>query len=288
MGDRTEFAATAAGNAFLDRYDRVLAKWAAPTSGVDVPTRHGVTHVNVCGPDDAPPVVLLCGGGATSASWFAVAGALASGHRLFAIDLPGEPGRSVVGERLRSVDDLMAWLTETLDALGVASTALVGHSYGATVALAFARRRPERVDRLVLLDPTSIFATFRAGYILRALPLLLRPTDARQRGLIGWETAGSEIDRDWLDLVAYGAEHFPATRPVVPGRPRPGDLERVVCPTTVVLAERSRVHDIEKVAAGVRKSLPDARIVTVPGASHYTLPMAGTVATAALSDALHG
>lgn len=287
MGDTTGFMATTAGTEFLDRYDRVLARWPAPTSSVDVPARHGVTHVNVCGPEGAPAVVLLAGGGSTSTSWFAVAGALAASHRVFAIDLPGEPGRSVAGDRMRSVDDLMGWLTEVLDGLGVESAAIVGHSYGAMVALAFAWRRPERVERMVLLDPNSCFAGFRAGYLLRALPLLLRPTGARQRSLIGWETAGSDVDPDWLDLVAYGAEHFPATRPVVPKRPRPRDLERLHCPTTVVLAERSRVHDIRKVEAGIRKGLPDAHIVTVAGASHYSLPTAqGTELLTVLADAL--
>ncbi|MCA1007743.1 alpha/beta hydrolase [Rhodococcus hoagii] len=286
--DDTGFAATAAGSEFLDRYDRVLGKWEVPVVGVDVPTRYGLTHVNVCGPEGGRPVVLLAGGGATSTSWFAVARALATSRRVLAVDMPGEPGLSVVGDRMRSVDDLMGWLTEVLDALGVGSVALVGHSYGAMVALAFGCRHADRVDRLVLLDPNSCFAGFRTSYLLRALPLLLRPTGVRQRSLIGWETAGSDVDRDWLDLVAYGAEHFPATRPVVPKRPRPRDLERLHCPTTVVLAEHSRVHDIRRVEAGARKSLPDARIVTVPGVSHYTLPMAGAEAGTAVSDALSG
>lgn len=289
MGDITSFAATEAGGEFLSRYDRMLARWSRPTSGLDVRTRHGVTHVNACGPDDAPPVVLLCGGGATSTSWFAIAGALARSHRVLAIDLPGDPGRSVVGERMRSVDDLMAWLSEVLVALDAESSALVGHSYGAMVALAFASRYPDRVERLILLDPNSCFAGFRAGYLLRALPLLLRPSAARQRSLIGWETAGSAVDQCWLDLVAYAAEHFPATRPVVPKRPRPRDLERLYCPTTVVLAENSRVHDIRRVETGVRKSLPDARIVPVKGASHYTLPMmSGAELAGVLFDALRG
>ncbi len=62
----------------------------------------------------------------------------------------------------------------------------------------------------------------------------------------------------------------------------------MVCPTTVLLAGRSRIHDIGKVEAGVRKRLPHAGIETVAGLSHYTLPMAGAESTVALSDALRG
>lgn len=61
---------------------------------------------------------------------------------MYAIDFLGDPGRSVVGERLRSVEDLMSWLSDVLGALGLESVAVVGHSYGAMVALAFAVRHP--------------------------------------------------------------------------------------------------------------------------------------------------
>ncbi|MDH6281319.1 alpha/beta fold hydrolase [Prescottella agglutinans] len=286
-GSVSEFAGTASGRAFDERYDCVLGKWGVPVEGVDVETRHGTTRVNVCGPVTAPPVVLLAGGGATSMSWFEVAGELAATHRVFAVDHLGDVGRSVIRERMRGVDDLMEWLADVLDALALASVAVVGHSYGAMVGLAFAIRNPYRVERLVLVDPNSCFAGFRTGYLLRAMPLLIRPTAARQRALIDWETAGMAVDPEWLELVAFGAEHYPATRPVVPRRPHPNELSAMRCPMTVVLAGRSRVHDIRRVEARVRKSVPTARTVVVDGATHYTLPMtAAADLLAVLNEAL--
>lgn len=279
-----DFAATPAGREYFDLYDRVLGKCSASTAALNVTTRHGVTHVNVCGTEDGSPVVLLPGAGASSASWFAVAGPLADTHRVYAVDLLGDPGRSVVGSRLRSVEDLLGWLSDVLDALGLESVALVGHSYGAMAALAFTLQRPGRVDRLVLLDPNSCFAGMRPGYLLRALPLLLRPTATRQRALIGWETAGVALDRDWLDLVAFGAEHFPATTPVVPRRPSRRALAGLRCPTTVVLAERSRVHDVRRVRSRVSKAIPAARTEVLDGATHYTLPMAPAAALLTVLD----
>ncbi|WFR71341.1 alpha/beta hydrolase [Prescottella defluvii] len=286
-GSVSAFAGTASGRAFDERYDRVLGKWGVPVEGVDVETRHGTTRVNVSGPTTAPPVILLAGGGATSTSWLAVAGELTATHRVFAVDHLGDVGRSVIRERMRDVDDLVDWLADVLDALGLASVAVIGHSYGAMVGLAFTIRNPDRVDRLVLVDPNSCFAGFRTGYLLRAMPLLIRPTGVRQRALIDWETAGVEVDPDWLELVAFGAEHFPATRPVVPRRPRQNELCAVGCPMTVVLAGRSRVHDIRRVEARVRESVPTARTVVVDAATHYTLPMtAAADLLAVLNEAL--
>lgn len=287
-GSVSEFADTASGREFRVRYNRVLAKWTVPVEGVDVATRHGTTRVNVCGPVEAPPVVLLPGGGgATSTSWFAVAGELAATHRVFAVDYLGDAGCSEMRQPIRDVDELMQWLVDVLDSLGVDRVALVGHSYGAMVGLAFTIRNAARVDRLVLVDPNSCFAGFRAGYLLRAMPLLLRPTAARARALIDWETAGETVDLDWLDLVAFGAEHFPAMRPAVPRRPRRSELSGVHCPTTVVLAGRSRVHDIRRVQARARKSVPAARTVVLDAATHYTVPMRSTAdLLAVLSEAL--
>lgn len=193
----------------------------------------------------------------------------------------------MIRERIRDVDDLMGWLADVLDALGVESAAVVAHSYGAMVALAFAIRNPARVDRLVLVDPNSCFAGFRAGYLVRAMPLLLRPNAARLRALVDWETAGTPIDSDWLELVVFGAEHFPATKPVVPQRPRASELSGIQCPMTVVLAGRSRVHDIRRVEKSVRKSVPSARTVVLDGATHYSVPMtSATDLLDVLDDAL--
>lgn len=41
-------------DAFQAAYDKVLAKWPADREALRVPTPFGTTHVNACGPADAP------------------------------------------------------------------------------------------------------------------------------------------------------------------------------------------------------------------------------------------
>lgn len=60
-----------------------------------------------------------------------------------------------------------------LDALGIARAAFVGTSLGGWLALDYATRRPERVDRLALLCPGGVGRQKR-GWLFRAL--LLRPS----------------------------------------------------------------------------------------------------------------
>lgn len=282
-----DFATTPEGAVFYRTYDRVLDKWPADTTHLDLVSEFGTTRVNVCGRADAPPVVLLPGAGATSTVWFANVRALTDHFRVYAVDVIGDVGRSVAdGNPVRTVDDLMTWLNTVIEAAGLQDLALVGHSYGAMIALAFALRQPDSVRSLALLDPNSCFAGMRAHYLLRAAPLLLHPTPKRERDFIRWETDGQELDEDWLDLLAYGATHFPTSKTIVPRRPKRKTLEDLAVDTTVILSDRSKVHDSNLIAAKV-ESLPRVHSVVLEGATHHTLPMApGTAVNAALLDAL--
>ncbi len=58
------------------------------------------------------------------------------------------------GAPLKSVEAMADWLVEVLDAVGIASAAVVGHSLGSLVAIAFAARHPRRVRAIVLIGTT--------------------------------------------------------------------------------------------------------------------------------------
>ncbi|WP_327683401.1 alpha/beta fold hydrolase [Kitasatospora sp. NBC_00458] len=253
-------AADPALAAFLSAYDDALARWPVPTEALDVRTPHGTTRVNACGPRDGRPVVLLHGGGATSACWSANVAALArAGHRVLAVDLIGDPGRSVPSGT----------------PLDVPTADLVGHSYGGWTALRYALHAPARVGRLVLLDPTQCFAGFRPGYLLRVLPLFVPPrTAAKARSYLDWESGGTALDPTWRELYALGYAGFPAARPVTGPRPTRQRLQALTAPVLVLFAERSRTHDAAALADRTRRLLPSATVAVLPETSHHTLPAA--------------
>ncbi|QUC61475.1 alpha/beta fold hydrolase [Streptomyces sp. A2-16] len=262
------------GDAFEAAYDKVLAKWPADREALRVPTPFGTTHVNVCGPADAPPLVLLPGGGgATSTSWYAQAAHLARTRRVLAVDLIGAPGRSepAADRHPRTVADLVAWLDALLDGLGIERADVGGHSYGAWIALHHALRAPDRMRRLFLLDPTQCFAGFKAAYLLHALPMLLRPTPARVRAFLEWETGKVALDPDWLRLQEAAAG-FPATRPVTGPRPAPEALRALNAPVLLLVAANSRTCDTYDVTARAAELLPRVEADVVPGVSHHALP----------------
>ncbi|WAC56280.1 alpha/beta fold hydrolase [Gordonia sp. SL306] len=212
-------------------------------------------------------------------AWTSVVDDLGRDHHVIAPDLVGQPGRSRNGgERLRSPADLGEWIHSVLSGVGVGVDAgqvdVVGHSYGAMIALAHALREPAAIGRLVLLDPNSCFAGMSPRYLMRALPLLVHPTEERERRLVSWETDHASLDPEWLTLITKGAA-FPASRAVVPRRPSGELLSRLAGhPVTVVLAPGSKVHHPARIADRVGALLPSASVVMLSSGTHHTLPMA--------------
>ncbi|WP_460307278.1 alpha/beta fold hydrolase [Actinocorallia aurea] len=264
---------------FFAAYDAVLDRWPVAHEVFDLESEFGTTRVIACGPADGEPLVLLHGGGTTSAVWFANVAELSSARRVYAVDRIGEPGRSLRGERPpRSVDDLLAWLDGVLTDLGVERADLCGHSYGAWIALTYALRAPHRTRRLVLLDPTQCFAGFAPSYLLRALPVLLRPSARRARAFLAWETRGAPVDPEWLRLYCLAAE-FPGVKVITGGRPDPAILRASPVPVLVLLAGNSRAHRVGRVETAARRALPRARVEVLPGLSHHGMPFHGAAAT---------
>ncbi|MFH8836060.1 alpha/beta fold hydrolase [Streptomyces sp. NPDC017868] len=264
-------ARTTAGT-YAAAYEELLATWPAPTTTSELRTPHGTTHVLHHGPPDGPPVLLLPSGGSTACSWRATAAALGATHRVHAVDLVGGPGRSRAdGSPIRTAADLTAWLDALLDGLGLASASLCGHSYGGWIALRYALAAPGRTDRLVLLDPTGCFAGFGPGYLLHALPVLLRPTAARMEALLTWETGGAAHDPAVRRLDTLAAE-LPRHRPVTGPRPTRAELAALRPPTLMLAAGRSRVHDAARITATARATVPGIATETLPEATHHTLP----------------
>lgn len=100
----------------------------------------------------APKTVLLVHGyGASSASYKPVMKSLGEGLRVIAVDLPGF-GKSDKRDGDYSPEALSDVLVQILDQKGIARAHVVGHSWGCSVALAFALRHRDRLDRLVLVS----------------------------------------------------------------------------------------------------------------------------------------
>ena len=74
------------------RYRHLLTQWPVPSDQRWISTPFGDTFVVACGTPSMPPVVLLQGSGANAAMWLSDVATLSRSHRVYCVDVIGEPG----------------------------------------------------------------------------------------------------------------------------------------------------------------------------------------------------
>ena len=100
---------------------------------------------------DEIPIVLLHGLGATADTWRLVAQDLCHKHLVIAFDLRGH-GESVKPETGYDLTTIAEDVVQGMAVLGLGQVALVGHGWGARVALVLAARHPALISHLILVD----------------------------------------------------------------------------------------------------------------------------------------
>jgi pimeloyl-ACP methyl ester carboxylesterase len=260
-----------AEQAFHNVYDALCQqRWPTPPQQLNVETRFGTTHV-FHWPGTGTPIVLLHGSGATSIMWHKAITDLV-GHRLYAVDTIGEPGRSVQRAPIRDPQDLATWLDEVLGGLDLDCVHLVGASYGGWLALNQALRSPKRLATISLVEPAG-FQKVGARFFLWAIACGLAsiaPAPIRRRAA-RWLRMSTVDDPEMRRLAMLSYRKF---RPHLPKETSPTDDEfrSITTPTLLLLGEKSELHDARRVLGRTRALMPALEAEIVPGAGH-SLPV---------------
>lgn len=130
-----------------------------PNSGQLIPIRDG--HLNVlhipAGPQaDLPPLVFIHGAsGNLRDQAEAFRPALEGRAELVFVDRPGHGYSPRGGPRNDTPDGQAAAIVQALDALGIRSAIIIGHSFGSAIAASLAVLHPDRVTGLLFLAPAT-------------------------------------------------------------------------------------------------------------------------------------
>ena len=176
------YASDEGRQAVQSRYSEMLGRWPVPSEQLKVPTREGETFVVACGPASAPPVLLFQGSGANAAMWMRDIASWAEHHRVYAVDVIGEPGFSAPSRPTLASDAYALWLDDVMQALGLARAALVGVSLGGWIVLDYAMRRVDRVDKVVVISPAGV-GRRKASFMFKALGLMLLGRWGRRKAM---------------------------------------------------------------------------------------------------------
>jgi pimeloyl-ACP methyl ester carboxylesterase len=264
--------------AFMTAYDANIRRWPVPYDEIDIPGRYGCTHLVASGPQDAPALVLLHGYLASLTMWSANVADLSRDYRVYAIDVIGQPGKSIPAQPSLSREDLLAWLTEVLDALKITRATLVGQSYGSWLALNYAIHVPDRVNKLVLLSPAACFLPLNRQHTLRGLAMLLFPSRLTVRSFKLWETYrgslgspeklaffNAKMEQMYLGLRFF---NFHATKQTPPGVFTDEELRGVRVPTLLLIGQQEVIYDPAASLERARRLIPCVEAGLIADASH--------------------
>ncbi|SDH65142.1 alpha/beta fold hydrolase [Pseudomonas panipatensis] len=157
--------------------DALIARYAAPASGSRFIEVDGFSiHYRDEGSRDRPVLVMIHGVMASLHTWDGWVAEMGRHFRIVRLDVPGfgltGPGRDkeYSGERMVRVLGLL------LDRLGLGKVSIAGNSLGGYIAWNFALAQPDRVERLILVDP--------AGYPMHKVPLMIASAVLPGAGLL--------------------------------------------------------------------------------------------------------
>lgn len=127
-------------------------------------------HYRDEGPETGPAVVLIHAHWASLVMWDAWANALSDKYRVVRFDMAGHglTGPDPSGDY--SIARGVMLLEQLVDTLQIEKFDIIGTSMGGTHALHFSAEAPQRVNRLVLLNPGALNAGVRGRDRPRALP----------------------------------------------------------------------------------------------------------------------
>jgi pimeloyl-ACP methyl ester carboxylesterase len=221
-----------------------------------------------------PTIVFVHGAGLDHTNWQLPARWFAwHGFNVIAPDLPGH-GRSQ-GPQLETVPAMAQWVLRLLDAAGVETAALVGHSMGGAIVLEAAAAAPQRVTKLGLLGTGS------ATPVNDALITSARDNPAAAYALMtGWSLAassklgGNPVPGMWMTggcLALLGRntsgtlhKDFLACAAWTTGA---AAVAKITCPTLVMVGAND-VMTPPKIGQNLAQAIPGSRYVALPECGH--------------------
>ncbi|MBL7493967.1 alpha/beta fold hydrolase [Frankia sp. AgB1.9] len=182
-------------------------------AGLDYTVRHvdvGPWSTRVLEHGTGSPFILMHGTGGHLEAFTRNLRALGAHYRLIAYDYPGH-GWTTTTTRDLEIDDYIDHLVGLMDVLGIEKAHLSGESLGGWVAVKFAARYPERVDRLVLNTPGGTMATPEVMERIRSLSQAAAddPSEERIRTRLEWLMADSSSVTEELVGIRRGVYSRP-------------------------------------------------------------------------------
>jgi pimeloyl-ACP methyl ester carboxylesterase len=269
MKKRLPIFTTTDGRAkYIAAYEAMFTLWKVPHDSVDVKTGYGSTHINVSGPSDGYPLVLLHGAGLSSTVWFANIAELSANHRVYAVDTIGDAGKSVADRLLEQRADYAVWLREVFDGLNIERAYLLGHSYGGWLTLNMALANPDRLKAIVLLAPAASIYPFsfltNIGIHLMAAKIL-RPSARSMFKKIA--PKGTVFEETFIHLMEM-VTRYCVTAMMFPDVYSDAELKQIGMPALLLMGTGEKIYNPKKAIERAQRLMSNLTAEIIPDVGH--------------------
>ena len=267
MKKRLPIFTTPEGHAkYLAAYEAMFSLWKVPYEAIDIKASYGTTHINVSGPDDGQPLVLLHGAGLSSTAWFTNIAELSAHYRVYAVDGIGDAGKSVADRLVEKRTDYAEWLREVFDGLHIEKGCLLGHSYGGWLALNMALAYPDRLKKIVLLAPAA--SIYPMGFLTKLglrLPRKMRLPARFVFKMIA--SKGTVFEEAFIHLMEMVTRYcVPAT--MFPTVYTDEELKQIELPTLLLIGSGEKIYNPPKAVERAQRWMPDLTAEIIPNVGH--------------------
>lgn len=255
-------------------YDEILTQWPIENNHLSIPTKHGNTFIIVSGDPSAPPLVLLHGSASNSATWMGDVVELGKHFRVYAVDIPGEAGKSDEIRFSWNGPAFSEWLDEVLDGLTLENVSMGGISLGAWATIKYAIHKQKRVDKTFLLVPAGIYP-IRLGFALRLIILSSMGEWGRHR-LRKYMLKGAEFTEEAEHFLSLIGKHF-NPRMGAPPLFSDDELRCLSIPVLYLAGEKDTMLNTSKTAERLEKLVPNLTVKIYQDDGHATINKAKEV-----------
>ncbi len=254
--------------AVLEAYDSLLEQCALPIEKLYINTRYGNTFIMASGDKEAPPLILLHGSAMNSIMWMGDVQEYSGNYRVYAVDIPGEPGRSDENQLPFDGTAFAEWLNDVYKALSIEKAILIGISLGAWLSIKFSVHYPEKVDKLVLLCPAGIGAQ-KISFLFKAMAHMALGEKGMDK--LHMKVNGNQpIPEEMLKYQKLIGRNFNYRREGIPLF-SDSELKRLTMPIVLFVGEKDIMFHSAETAKRLGNILPHAKINVLPGAGHVLI-----------------
>jgi pimeloyl-ACP methyl ester carboxylesterase len=254
--------------AILDAYEQILNRWPVSYESLFLETGLGTTHILASGDMDAPVLFLLHGSGSNATMWIGDVEEYSRYFRVYALDIPGEPGRSAETRPDLASSDYSDWLSEVYRRLGVSHACLTGISLGGYIALKFASASPNLLSKLVLLCPPGI-APQKVSFMILALLMMPFGDWGRER-MVRIVAHNQHIHPEAMKYTKLIFRYFNPRLEKIPVL-SDNELQAITMPTLLIVGEHDVMLPSRRTAARLQSLLPELTLDLLPDAGHLLI-----------------